>query len=166
MSSHPSNEHHLLGVHGEHADSQARREESGATVELREEELAARKQTVQSGQVIVGTEVVAEQRTLEVPVTHEEVVIERHAVDRRPSDEPISATAETLNVPVREEQVTAEKRAVVYEEVNIGKRAVQETQQVSDTVRKEVVDVDAVGDLSIGNRPNEAQVRRDGKNSR
>ena len=165
MSSHPSNEHHLLGVHREHSDSEARREESGATVQLREEQLAARKQTVQSGQVSVGTDVVAEQRTLEVPVAREEVVIERHAVDRRPSDEPISASTETLNVPVREEQVTAEKRAVVYEEVNIGKRAVQETQRVSDTVRKEVVDVDAAGDLAVANRPNDPQSLRDGENN-
>jgi uncharacterized protein (TIGR02271 family) len=161
MSSHPSSEHHLLGLHGEHSDSETRREESGATVQLHEEELATRKQTVQSGQVTVGTEVVAEQRTLEVPVTREEVVIERHAVDRRPSDDPISATAETLNVPVRQEQVTAEKRAVVYEEVNVGKRAVQETQQVSDSVRKEVVDVDAVGDLAVANQPNEPRSPRD-----
>ena len=165
MSSHPSNEHHLFGVHGEHSDSEARREESGATVKLREEELTARKQAVQSGQVSVGTEVVAEQRTLEVPVTREDVLIEHHAVDRRPSDEPISATAETLHVPVQEEQVTAEKRAVVYEEVNIGKRAVQETQQVSDTVRREVVDVDAVGDPAVANGSDELRYPRGGGNS-
>ena len=161
MSSNPSNEHHLLGMHGEHADSEARREESGATVQLREEELLARKQTVQSGQVTVGTDVVAEQRTLEVPVTREEVVIDRHAVNRRASDEPISATSEAITVPVREEQVTAEKRAVVYEEVNVGKQAVQQTERVSDTVRKEVVDVDARGDLDVANQPDRLRSRPD-----
>jgi uncharacterized protein (TIGR02271 family) len=159
MSSHPSNEHHLFGIHAEHSDREARREESGATVQLREEELLARKQTVQSGQVTVGTDVVTEQQTLEVPVTREEVVIDRHAVNRRPSDEPISATSETITVPVREEQVTAEKRAVVYEEVTVGKQSVQQMDRVSDTVRKEVVDVDARGDLDVANQSDRLRSR-------
>jgi uncharacterized protein (TIGR02271 family) len=150
-----SQERHLLGQHGEHDESHARRDESGATVQLREEELAARKQSVEAGRVSLGTEVVEEQQTLEVPVTREEVTIERHPVDRRPSNEPISATSETLNVPVREEQVSVDKQAVVYEEVNIGKRAVQETQRVSDTVRKDVVDVDATGDVHVSGRASE-----------
>ena len=152
MSSH---ERHLLGQHGEHDDSQARREESDATVQLREEQLAARNQTVEAGRVSVGTEVVEEEQTLEVPVTREEVTIQRDAVDRRPSDEPIAATSEVLRVPVREEQVSLDKQAVVYEEVNLGKRAVQETHRVSDTLLKEVVDVDATGDVDVSGQASE-----------
>jgi uncharacterized protein (TIGR02271 family) len=159
MSSHPSNEHHLFGIHAEHSDREARREESGATVQLREEELLARKQTVQSGQVTVGTDVVTQQQTMDVPVTREEVVIDRHAVHRRPSHEPISATSETITVPVRQEQVTAEKRAVVYEEVTVGKQSVQQMDRVSDTVRKEVVDVDARGDLDVANQSDRLRSR-------
>jgi uncharacterized protein (TIGR02271 family) len=150
-----SQERHLLGQHGEHDNSTARREESGATVQLREEELAARKQTIEAGRISVGTEVVEEEQTLQVPVTREEVTIQRHAVDRRPSDEPISATSEVLNVPVREEQVSLDKQAVVYEEVSLGTRAVQETHRVSDTVRKEVVDVDTTGDVDVNAQASE-----------
>ena len=43
----PSKEHHILGHHRE---TDVRREESGATLELRQEELAARKQAVDAGQ--------------------------------------------------------------------------------------------------------------------
>ena len=150
-----SQERHLLGQHGEHDDSTARREESGATVQLREEELVARKQAIEAGRVSVGTEVVEEEQTVQVPVTREEVTIQRHAVDRRPSDEPISATSEVLNVPVREEQVSLDKQAVVYEEVSLGTRAVQETHRVSDTVRKEVVDVDTTGDVDVNAQASE-----------
>ena len=145
----PSKEHHILGRHREHRETDVRREESGATLELRQEELAARKQAVEAGRISVGTEVVQERQTLEVPVTREEVSIERHAVDRRPSDTPISATSDTLSVPVHEEQLTTEKHAVVYEEVNLGKRAVHDTQQVSATLRKEVVDVDTIGEMHV-----------------
>jgi len=122
----------------------------GDTLRLREEELQARKTSVETGRVHLGKEVVEEQRTLEVPVTREEVTIERHAVDRRPSDQPIDATErETIRVPVREEQVEVEKQAVVYEEVGVGKRVTQETQQVSDTVRREELRVDKDGDVDV-----------------
>jgi uncharacterized protein (TIGR02271 family) len=117
-------------------------------LQLREEELIARKRSVQTGQVEIRTDVVAEQRTLEVPVTREEVTIERHAVDRRPSDRAIGET-ETISVPVHEEQVTLEKKAVVYEEVNVGKRAVQEIEQVSGTVRREEAVISEQGDVEI-----------------
>ena len=145
----PSKDQHILGQHREHRESDVRREESGATVQLRQEELAARKQAVDAGRVSLGTEVVQEQQTIEVPITREEVRIERHPVDRRPSNTPISATSDTLSLPVHEEQLTTEKHAVVYEEVNLGKRAVRDTQQVSATLRKEVVDVDTIGDVHV-----------------
>ena len=119
------------------------------TLQLREEELVANKQRVETGQVQVGKEVVSEQRTLDVPVTREEVTIERHPVDRRPSDSPIDERGQTLEVPVREERVELEKRAVVYEEVGVGKREVQDSQQVSGTVRREEARIENEGDVPI-----------------
>ncbi len=124
--------------------------EGEQSVQLREEELQARKQTVQTGEVSVGKEVVSEQRTLEVPVTREEVFVERQPVEHRPSDRPIDERTETIAVPVREEQVTAEKRAVVYEEVELGKQQVQETQQVSGTVRREEARIEREGNVNVG----------------
>jgi uncharacterized protein (TIGR02271 family) len=116
----------------------ASRGQTGERLELREEELRARTTPVETGRVTVGKEVVEEQRTLEVPVSREEVYIDRQRVDRRPADAPIGdAGRETINVPVREERVEVEKTPVVYEEVGIGKRVTQETQQVSETVRRE-----------------------------
>jgi uncharacterized protein (TIGR02271 family) len=119
------------------------------TLELREEELRARKHSVQTGQVEVAKEIVSEQRTIDVPVTHEEVTIERRPVDHQPSEIPIDGTDATISIPVREEQVIADKRAVVYEEVNVGKRAVQETERVSETVRREQAVVDKEGAVKI-----------------
>jgi uncharacterized protein (TIGR02271 family) len=119
------------------------------TLQLREEELVARKERVETGQVELGKQVVTEQRTLDVPVTREEVTIERHAVDRRPSDRPIDDRGETIEVPVREEQVQVDKKAVVYEEVGIGKREVQDTQHVSGTVRREEARIEREGDVNV-----------------
>jgi uncharacterized protein (TIGR02271 family) len=115
-------------------------------VQLREEQLQARTTPVEAGHVTVGKEVVEEQRTIEVPVAREEAVIERHAVDRRPSDEPIGESGRSVDMPVYEERVTAEKQPVVYEEVGVGKRQFTDTQQVSDTVRREEARVNTEGD--------------------
>jgi uncharacterized protein (TIGR02271 family) len=120
------------------------------TLQLREEELQARKTSVETGRVHLGKEVVEEQRTMQVPVTHEEVYLERHPVERRPADTAIDASeSETIRVPVREEHVEVEKQPVVYEEVGVGKRVTQETQQVSDTVRREELRTEKEGDVEI-----------------
>jgi uncharacterized protein (TIGR02271 family) len=107
---------------------------------------------VQTGEVTLGTEVVAEQRTMEVPITREEVTIERHPVDRRPAERPMSESGETISVPVHEEQVRAENRTVVYEEVGLDKREVAETEHVSGTVRREEVVIDKEGEVGIDER--------------
>ena len=121
------------------------------TMRLREEQLEARTTPVETGRVQVGKDIVEEQRRVDVPVTREEVFVERHPVDRRPADQPIDATErETVEVPVREEQVEVEKRPVVYEEVGVGKRTTRETEQISDTVRREELRVDREGDASVG----------------
>jgi uncharacterized protein (TIGR02271 family) len=117
------------------------------TVQLREEELHASKQSVETGRVRLGKDVVEEQRTMDVPVTREEVTIERNAVDRRPADSAIGEGDETIRVPVHEEQVSVEKRAVVTDEISVGKRRVQEIKQVSGTVRREEARIEKEGDV-------------------
>jgi uncharacterized protein (TIGR02271 family) len=124
------------------------REETERTLQLREEELRARKQTVETGKVRIGKEVVSEQKTLEVPVTREEVTVERHSVARRPAEGAIG-DAETIRVPVHEEQVSVDKQAVVTEEINVGKRKVQETKEVSGTVRREEARIEGEGDVDL-----------------
>lgn len=74
--------------------------------------------------------------------------IERYAVNRRPSHRAIGE-GETILVPLSKEEVTLDKRAVVYEEVAVGKHAVQETQQVSGTVRREEAVIEKEGAVQI-----------------
>ncbi|MGI9146512.1 MAG: YsnF/AvaK domain-containing protein [Chloroflexota bacterium] len=124
-------------------------EQAPRKLQLREEELIARKRSVQTGQVDIHTQVVSEQRTIEVPVMREEVTIERRAVEPRPSDRPIEEHGRTISIPVREEQVIAEKRAVVYEELEVGKRTVQETRHVSETLRREEAVIDKEGSVEL-----------------
>ena len=135
------------------------RDRSGDTerLELREEELDVDTREVQAGEVRVRKEVHTEQRNIEVPVTREEVVIERHPVSgREVTGQDLGD--EEVRIPLMEEEVDVHKRAVVREEVEVGKRPVQETKTVSDSVRREEVSVESTGDVGI--RPFEGTERR------
>jgi uncharacterized protein (TIGR02271 family) len=117
---------------------------------LRAEQLNVNKQQVQAGEVTLGKQVVEEQKTVNVPVTHEEVYIENRPVSGNVTDDgtPIG-TDENIRVPVSEERVNVSKNTVTTGEVSIGKRAVQENQQVTDTVRHEEARLDRSGNPII-----------------
>lgn len=117
-------------------------------VQVHEEQLHARKTPVETGAVRVRKEVVTEQQTLQVPVTREEVVIERRPASGKGSTSDIQAGQE-IRIPVKEERVRVEKDTVVKEEVSVRKRKVKGTEQVSGSVRKENVKVEKDGDVDV-----------------
>ena len=114
-----------------------------------EEDLTAQKTAAEVGEVVVSKDVVEQEQTLEVPVTREEVQIRSRIVDRPADASAAVGQEETIRVPVREEQVQVGKEARVVEELEIEKVQTQETQQVSDTVRKEQFRVQEQGDTDI-----------------
>lgn len=113
------------------------------TIQVHEEELQARKTAQQAGEVSITKNVVEETKTIEVPVMREEVHIERHAVDESTAtgDHGDAFTGESIRVPVMEEQVEVRKVPRAVEEIEVSKVQTQETEVVSDTVRKEQVDI-------------------------
>jgi len=118
-------------------------------VPVMEEELVAGKREEELGRVHVHKDVVQEQQTISAPVTHEEVVVERVAVNSDATAVGADAFVDKdIEVPVMGEELVTGKRAVVTEEVRLHKQAVTEDQQVTDTVRKERVTVDSDGDLT------------------
>jgi len=122
--------------------------EAGKTVKRHEEELHARKTPVETGEVRVRKEVITEGQTLEVPVTREEVVIERHPASGHAASSDIRP-GEEIRIPVKEEKVHVDKEVVVKEEVTVGKRKVSDTEHVSGTVKKEQVKVEREGDVDV-----------------
>lgn len=122
---------------------------------LNEEQLNVSKQPVQTGQVELHKEVVTEQRTLDVPVTHEEVVVKQHAVSSSTSDTTPIGQDEEIRVPVTKERVEMTKTPVVTGEVTVEKRTVQETQRVSETTRREELRVEQEGDAPIHGTPSD-----------
>jgi len=118
-----------------------------------EEELQAQKSTAQTGEVQVRKSVTEDQATLDVPVRRDEVTVRRVAVDRPATGvEQAFQDGETLRVPVTAEQITVTKQPRVVEEIEIQRTPVQETQRVSDTVRREQVAIDQSGDVNVDDR--------------
>jgi uncharacterized protein (TIGR02271 family) len=107
-----------------------------------EEELTATVREQEAGAVRIEKRVVEEDRALEVPVTDEQIRVERRIVDRPVGAETQAFEEIVIDVPVTTEQVELQKQARVAEEIVVSKEATQRTERVSDTVRREEVYVD------------------------
>ncbi|MCP2033840.1 uncharacterized protein (TIGR02271 family) [Planomicrobium sp. HSC-17F08] len=119
---------------------------------LHEERLQVNKDRVQTGEVNVGKRVVEDNQTIEVPVEREEVYVERRPVNEEvDGDSNIGRDAyqegDNIHIPLTEERVNVSKTDVVSEEIVVGKRKVQDTEVVNETVRKEEADIDDDSDL-------------------
>ena len=121
-------------------------------LELRGELLRTVKHRVQAGEIRLRKDVITENQTINVPVTREDVIVERVPAEdagrRSGSTAPIGE-GEEIRIPVSEERVSVTKEPVVTGEVRVEKRAVQDTQQVSDTVRREEVRVEKEGNVPV-----------------
>ncbi|GAM13123.1 YsnF/AvaK domain-containing protein [Mesobacillus selenatarsenatis] len=127
------------------------------TLRLREEQLDVSKERVQAGEVEVHKEVVEEQQKVNIPVTREEVYVERRDVNETTSGMDASVgDDETIRVPIMEEKVEVTKKPVVSEELVIGKREVTDTEQVVESVKHEEAHLEADDDRVV----NEADLDR------
>ncbi|MFD1029952.1 YsnF/AvaK domain-containing protein [Metaplanococcus flavidus] len=111
---------------------------------LHEERLNVDKEQVKTGEVNVDKHVVEEERSVDVPVERDEVYVERRPVDGDSTDTRDKGfnENENINVPISEERINVSKNDVVSEEIVVGKRKVEDTETVRDTVRREEADID------------------------
>jgi uncharacterized protein (TIGR02271 family) len=108
-----------------------------------EERLEVGKREVETGAVHVSTHLVETPVNENVTLREERASIERRPVERAASEADLAAFRdETIEVRQMAEKAVIGKTARVVEEVVVGKTATTSTQQVSDTLRKTVVDVE------------------------
>ncbi len=115
---------------------------------LAEERLEVGTRQVELGEVEIRKQVDTEQVSVPVELTREEVHVERVDTPARPigvGDVDAAFKEETIRVPVRGEEAYATKEAVVTGEVVIDKERTTERQTVTDTVRKEEIELDQDG---------------------
>jgi uncharacterized protein (TIGR02271 family) len=126
---------------------------SQRVIRLHGELLRVHKERVQRGEVRLRKEVVSEQQNMTVPVSHEEVVVERMpAAEGAPaanvSAGGIGSEAEEIRIPLSEERVSVEKQPVVTEQVRVGTREVQGAESVHEELKHEELNVESEGELT------------------
>ena len=110
----------------------------GRTLELREEQLEARKELEEAGRIRVHKEVEDVPRRLEVEAYHEEVTVEHVPVGRIVRErEPAREEDDVFIVPIYEEQLVVVKRLVLKEEIHVRRQGATEKRLFEDTVRRE-----------------------------
>jgi uncharacterized protein (TIGR02271 family) len=109
-----------------------------------EEHLNVGTQRVEAGRARLRKFVVTEQQTVSVPVSHEEVRIEREPITDANIGNALDGPAiseEEHEVVLHAEQPVVTTEAVPVERIRLGTETVSETQQVTGQVRKEEVEV-------------------------
>ena len=115
------------------------------TVSLVEERVRVGKREVERGRVRITKRVEHQEATIDEPLLHERVEVERVPVDRE-VDGPAEVRREgdVTIIPIYEEVLVVEKRLVLKEELHVRKeqQEVREPHQV--TLRREYVDVERI----------------------
>jgi uncharacterized protein (TIGR02271 family) len=110
-----------------------------------EEELRVGTEKTERGRARLRKYVTTEQQTVSVPVTREEVRVEREPITEENRDAATSGpdiSEDEHEVTLHEERPVVEKETHPVERVRLDKEAVSEEEQVSEEVRKEQIDVD------------------------
>ena len=110
-----------------------------------EEELRVGTRQTESGRARLRKYVVTENVTQTVPVSHEEVRIEREPITNANREQAMSGadiSEEEHEVVLHAEEPVVEKDTVAKERVRMGTETVSEDREVSEEVRKEQIDTD------------------------
>jgi uncharacterized protein (TIGR02271 family) len=115
-----------------------------------EEELRVGTRQREAGRARLRKYVVTENVTKTVPVSHEEVVIEREPITDANRDAALDGpgiSEEEHEVVLHEDEVVVEKDVVAKERVRLGKETVTEDEQVNEQVRREQIETEGVEDI-------------------
>ncbi len=119
-------------------------------LQLIEEYPVVKKQRVKAGEVLIHKKVESENVTLPVDLAYEEVDIERIEVNQTYDQKHYPRQrqeGDVLIIPIVEEQAIIVKRYLVREELHITRRSEVRHQELSETIRRENLVVEAKGNI-------------------
>lgn len=127
------------------------------TLSLHEERMTVEKQAVQTGEVVINRHVTETDQEIEVPVLKEQVHVERKVgsedvledYDFNQSGIRTIDEGDHLRIQVIEERAFVVKRPVVVEEIIVRKRVTEEMETLTETLRKEEIEVTEVGQADV-----------------
>ncbi len=117
-----------------------------ATIQLSEEELKVGKRQVEVGGVRLRKVVRTETVNQPVQLQREEIVIERVPAEQAHTGRQKAFNEQEVYIPLRREEPVVEKVTNLREEVRARKNTKTDQQQVSDSVRKEDIEIEQSGE--------------------
>lgn len=115
-----------------------------------EEHLNVGTERVETGEARLRKYVVTETETVEVPVSHEEVRVERIPISADEAEKQAKTggldanSSEDASVTLHEERPVINKETIPVEKVNLSTEEVSDTECVTEEVRKEQIDADGI----------------------
>ena len=141
--------HEHFGIHEAATTTMPPGQEDDGDIEvtLSEEQLAVETRPIPTERVHLRKRVVTEDVTLTVTLRREELVIEREPVGRTShqaaeTDFPLGDDGREIEFVLHAEEPVVTKRVVPVERVRVKRNTITEERHLSDTVRRERVDVD------------------------
>lgn len=121
------------------ADAGVSRGEARDELVLSEEQLRVEKERVESGEARIQKVVVTEMKTIEVPVTREELRVVREPISEedRVKYEGVSLGDQEASIVLHEERVVVSKVTVPVERVSLRTELVEDTKVVEESVARE-----------------------------
>jgi len=127
------------------------RPEVRTTVTRREERLEPHVELVQAGDVVIRKRVVEEPQTVAVRLAHDELDLTRTTVDRplQAGEQAVTERGEETVVLVVEERLEVRRVPYVVEEIRVRRRVVHDEREITDTVRKERIEIEPEGEVQL-----------------
>lgn len=116
---------------------------NSSKLQLRKEQLDISKKLVKTGEVTMHKEVIKENKNIVVPITREELIIEKKVLDKEGSNK----HTETIRIPISEEHIEVIKHPVIQENVAVYKHQIHETKHIKKTLKREKAQIKTIGDL-------------------
>lgn len=135
------------------------RDSSGPTTDdamtRSEERLRVGTEEREVGRARLRKHIVTENVTTTVPVSHEEVTLEREPITEANRGDAVAGedlSEETHEVTLTEQRPIVDKETVPVERVRLGTETVTDDQQVDETVRREIIDTEDAENTSANKR--------------
>ena len=135
------------------SDVSAKEVSGQTTIAIVEEALVVGKREVDRGGVRVYSRVVETPVETDISLHDEQIVVERHAVDRPATAADFrSGAGSIIEMNAMGEEAVVGKTSRVVEEIVVGKQASEHTEQIHDTLRKTEVEVEQVAGKTLPTR--------------
>ncbi|MEW9674408.1 YsnF/AvaK domain-containing protein [Ammoniphilus sp. 3BR4] len=115
-------------------------------LKLKEEKLEITKSRIKTGEVKFYKEIVEEEKTVTVPLEHEELVIETFEVH---GDE--KKRKDVIRITLNKEELVVTKHPKKVSEVSISKNCITEMKQIKETLKKEQACYEVIGIADVKN---------------